>query len=366
MLELAVIGGGPAGLIAAREAASRGVEVAVFEEHPEIGEPERCAGLLSLSGLRRIRVSPFGKHLQNLVRGAVIKSIAGKFYSIDLGMPVAAVVSRRVFDKELARQAEKAGAEIICGTRVKKVLRSGEAFTLQAENRRFNAKWVIDAEGAGASILKSFLGIRTEPSKWIPITQLIVEGHGLDKDFAYIYFKRYLPHFFSYLVPIDEDLGKLGVASRAPNLKKLLDRFLMEEFSSAQILSSSHYVVYTGFPIDSNKLFAGRFVPVGDAAGHVKATTGGGVVMGGCISLNLALAIAEEIRGGCSEKFLRESGRVIAELRKIALLRKLFTNMASPALELLLSLLLSSLGKALLSRSADMDFQVSSLLKLKP
>lgn len=365
MLELAVIGGGPAGLIAAREAARKGVEVAVFEEHHEIGEPERCAGLLSLSGLKKIKISPYGKHLQNLVRGAVIKGITGKIYSIKLRRPVAAVVSRRIFDKELAGQAEKAGAEIICGTRVKKVQRSGDSFTLTAVKGCFSSRWVIDAEGAGASILQGFLGLRTEPSRWVPIVQLIVEGHDLDRNLVYMYFKRYLPHFFSYLVPIDDDLGKLGVASRAPNLKKLLERFLREEFPDVRILSRSHHLVYTGFPIDSVLLYPTRFIPVGDAAGHVKATTGGGVIMGGYISANLASAVAEEIRGGCSERFLRESSKVIAELRKIALLRKLFASMDSPALDLFFSLLFSSPGRAFLSRFADMDFQVSSLLKLK-
>lgn len=363
MLELAVIGGGPAGLIAAREAASEGIRVTVFEEHSEIGEPERCAGLISLSGLKKIKVSPHGKHLQNLVRGAMIKSVAGKVYSIDLRRPVAAVVSRRLFDKELAKQAEKAGAEIICGTRVKKAQKSGGSFMLVTADESFNARWVIDAEGAGASILRTFLGLRTEPDKWVPIIQLIVEGHELDKNFVYIYFKKYLPHFFSYFIPINDDLGKLGIASRTPNLKKLLERFLMEEFPDVHILSKSHYVVYTGFPIDSRTLFAKKFIPVGDAAGHVKATTGGGVVMGGYISSNLSLAVAKEVKGECSKKFLGKSGMVIMELKKIALLRRLFANMASPALDLLFPLLFSSLGKAFLYRFADMDFQVSSLLK---
>ncbi|MCD6312301.1 MAG: FAD-dependent oxidoreductase [Thaumarchaeota archaeon] len=366
MLELVVIGGGPAGLIAAREAAREGVEVTVFEEHHEIGEPERCAGLLSLSGLRKIKVSPYGKHLQNLVRGAVVKGVTGKIYSIDLRRPVAAVVSRRIFDKKLASQAERAGAKIICGARVKRVQRSRNSFNLITVNGCFSSRWVIDAEGAGASILKSFLGLRTEPNKWIPITQLIVEGHELDKNFVYMYFKKYLPHFFSYLIPIDGDLGKLGVASRAPNLKKLLEKFLREEFPDVRILSRSHHLVYTGFPINSVLLYLKRFIPVGDAAGHVKATTGGGVIMGGYISANLASAVAEEIRGGCAEKFLEEAGRVIAELRRIALLRRLFADTSSPVLDILLSLLLSNLGKAFLSRFADMDFQVSSILKLKP
>ncbi len=52
--EAAVVGAGPAGLIAARELAGRGFEVKVFEEHTIIGEPNHCAGILSVNGLKRL------------------------------------------------------------------------------------------------------------------------------------------------------------------------------------------------------------------------------------------------------------------------------------------------------------------------
>ncbi len=360
-----MIGGGPAGLIAAREAAKMGVEVTVFEEHSEIGEPEKCAGLLSLSGLKRIGVPTRGPYLQNLVRGAVIWSVTGRRYLIDSRLPVAAVVDRKLFDQVLAKQAEKAGAKILCGNRVKRVNKCGSIFSLTTTKGNFHSEWVIDAEGAGASILRNFLKAGTNSNKWIPAIQLIVEGHNLDKRFVYIYFKRYLPHFFSYLVPINDDLGKLGVASRIPDLRSRLKKFLVEEFSDVRIISKSSHVLYTGSPVDSHLMFPLRFIPVGDAAGHVKATTGGGVIMGGLISANIALAIAEELKGGFSGKFLARSEDIIRELKRIAIIRNLIKGMNSITLALFLELALSKLIKVYLSRSADMDFQASSILKLK-
>ncbi|MEM3032311.1 MAG: FAD-dependent oxidoreductase, partial [Nitrososphaerota archaeon] len=52
--DVAVVGAGPAGLLAARELARRGVSVLVFEEDRTIGRPERCAGLYSISGLKSL------------------------------------------------------------------------------------------------------------------------------------------------------------------------------------------------------------------------------------------------------------------------------------------------------------------------
>jgi digeranylgeranylglycerophospholipid reductase len=362
MIEITVVGGGPAGLIAAREAARAGAEVVILEEHVEIGEPERCAGLLSLSGLEKLGFSVSGRYLQNIVRGAMIKSSRVGWNVLDAGRPVAAVISRSIFDKEIARQAEQAGAKIICGVRVKAVERDEEVFRITASDDLRRSPWVIDAEGAGAALLRRFLGAGAEPGRWIPIIQLIVENHGFDKRFVYIYLKDYLPDFFAYLIPVDESLGKLGVASKSPGLKKLLRRFLDEEFPGARCLSSSSHVVYAGYPLDSASLFPLRFVPVGDAAGHVKATTGGGVIMGGLIAAKIASAIAMSLKGGLPEKPLAEAREIIKELRRIALLRRLIGGMNSPLLDLLLALATSRIGGSYLSRRGDMDFQASSIL----
>ncbi|RLI20602.1 hypothetical protein DRO47_04730, partial [Candidatus Bathyarchaeota archaeon] len=47
--DVTVIGAGPSGLIAAREVTEKGFDVKVVEEDPEVGVPNHCAGLLSLS-----------------------------------------------------------------------------------------------------------------------------------------------------------------------------------------------------------------------------------------------------------------------------------------------------------------------------
>src|SRR6185503_8828058 len=48
MHDLAIVGGGPGGLYAARQLARAGFGVAVFEEHPSAGDPVHCTGVLAL------------------------------------------------------------------------------------------------------------------------------------------------------------------------------------------------------------------------------------------------------------------------------------------------------------------------------
>jgi flavin-dependent dehydrogenase len=49
MPDLAIVGGGPAGLLTARRCAEAGLEVVVLEEHAEIGAPTHCTGIVSLA-----------------------------------------------------------------------------------------------------------------------------------------------------------------------------------------------------------------------------------------------------------------------------------------------------------------------------
>ncbi|MCS7132266.1 MAG: NAD(P)/FAD-dependent oxidoreductase [Aigarchaeota archaeon] len=361
MIEIAVIGGGPAGLLAAREAARKGVEVTVFERDLEIGEPERCAGLLSLSGLKRLSVGGLKKYLQNEVKGAVFHAESGREYFLDAKRTVAVIVSRKLFDQKLAEDCEGAGVRIFTGVRVKKVSKSG-IFEIYTTTGVFHAPWVIDAEGAGSALLRKIVGKAPEPNGWIPITQFTVRGHGLPKDYVHLYFTSQFPDFFAYFIPIDEEHGRVGAASRIAWLSRKLESFLRREFPNAKILKKTSHVIYVGAPL-RDLCLSHRFVPVGDAAGHVKATTGGGVVMGGLISMNLASAMAEHLRGGDPKPYLARARKMVGELIEISCLRNLLYRVPQGLREFLLKVTTSNPMAAYLARFGDMDFQSSTFLR---
>ena len=60
--DVVVAGGSVAGLLCAREIAAKGSSVLVIEEDYEIGTPEHCGGLVSISGLADLGVIPFRKN----------------------------------------------------------------------------------------------------------------------------------------------------------------------------------------------------------------------------------------------------------------------------------------------------------------
>ncbi len=75
--DVVVAGGSVAGLLCAREIASGGFSVLVIEEDYEIGTPEHCGGLVSMTGLEELGVIPFRKTFDHMIESAEIKAPNG-------------------------------------------------------------------------------------------------------------------------------------------------------------------------------------------------------------------------------------------------------------------------------------------------
>ena len=120
--DVVVVGAGPSGSFSALTAAKMGAKVIVCEEHKEVGLPSHCAGHISIRGLKHLGLRLPNKIIENEINGAVFYSPSGREFKVKLSYPVTYVVNRTMFDKHLAQLAEKAGAEILHGTRVESLL----------------------------------------------------------------------------------------------------------------------------------------------------------------------------------------------------------------------------------------------------
>ena len=111
LYDVIVGGGSVSGLLAAREMSSRGLKVLVLEEDHEIGTPEHCGGVVSQKALESLGIIPRLKTVDNEIKNAVIRSPNSSF-DINAENQKVIVIDRRSFDKEIALQAQKGGAEI--------------------------------------------------------------------------------------------------------------------------------------------------------------------------------------------------------------------------------------------------------------
>lgn len=355
-----MIGGGAVGLIASRESAKLGLEVEVFEEDSTIGRPESCAGLYSLQGLRRIGIEISDEYLQNVVRGAIIHSPSGCSLEIGRDVPVAAVLSRERLDRSLAEEAMEHGVKINVNSRVSSVEKTGGEIRLRLRNDEIvTASMLIDAEGHEGIIARSLYPSYSAKG-WIPVMQMLVTGHGYEPNYVYIWFKNYLRDFFGYLVPIDEKLGKIGIASyRDTSLKA--KKFLEEVAPNARIIGYSTSRIYEGLPVEVG--LEGNAVLVGNVAGQVKSTTGGGVIVGGICAHYAAQHSYNLLRKNMEGTYRRKVGPIYRELRWIYRIKNWLKSLSDEKIDNLFRHVQETGFDRKVSRIGDMDFQASSILK---
>ena len=271
MFDVHVAGSGPGGAVCARECARFGLTVLVSEEHARVGLPVQCSGLVSKEGLDGMGVD-YRKVALNEVTGANIYAPSGDCLHVGTSEVRAVVVDRAGLDQMLAEQAEREGARVETGKKVTRATVRGRV--------------VVGADGYASTIAKDygFPPIR----EFAVCAQADFEGVRLeDKRTIDVYLsnERY-PGFFAWMIPTGSDTAHVGLGvfyeagGRMPPVKEHFARLLREErisslLDGAKEISRLAGIIPLGVRAETVR---GNALLVGDAAGHAKATTGGGIV----------------------------------------------------------------------------------------
>ncbi|MDP2899855.1 MAG: NAD(P)/FAD-dependent oxidoreductase [Candidatus Bathyarchaeota archaeon] len=291
-----VIGAGPSGLLAAKEIASKGFSVKILEEHARVGVPSHCAGLISVEGLKRIGVEATGEFVQNEVYGGRIYSPDGQCIEIRDRRPRAHVVDRAALDQRLADKALDAGAELVLGRRAERLtLADGSVIGASGAGWSEEARIVVDAEGPSRRLAaeaglagsrrKPLLGVNAEVACEIDTTMVEV-WFGAET----------APGFYAWVIPTSERLVRVGLAAREGDPTALLDGFIGRRFGSASHSPPRAGQVLVDGPVERTS--SSGILLVGDAAGHVKPTTGGGVVLGGLCAIEAGKVTTHALEAG--------------------------------------------------------------------
>ncbi|MHA2425377.1 MAG: geranylgeranyl reductase family protein [Candidatus Thorarchaeota archaeon] len=374
-----IVGAGPAGLIAAHRIAGNGHEVLVIEEHKEIGKPDHCAGLLSSTGLRRLGLIPPKHIIQNNVVGARIHSPSGHSLLIERGEREAFVVNRMLFDQWLAERAIKKGAEVKTEEKVTRVSRgaSGEyqIRTSKIVKDDYVSRAVISGEGSRCQI-SGQAGLPQVPRKnKYPAYQYEVSGVDIESNLVEMFYGRRISKgFFAWIIPLGDGKARVGMASRDRPKQRLQaamkhHSIMKERLRGASIERGFGGIVLVGMPI--KKTVEGGFLAVGDAAGIVKATTGGGVVVGGTaaeVAGKLVSSALTEQDGALTLMRYEKSWRslLLKDLRTMFLAQRAITSLSDRGLDELIKGANDMSLVDIVKREGDMDMQgkvITSLLK---
>src|SRR4051794_2956923 len=115
-VDVLIVGGGPGGLFMAARLARRGVRTLVCEEHPRVGDPVHCTGVLSAESFATFDLPDVATI--NQLTSVRLLSPGGIPVDYTTATPLATVIDRPAFDRALADRAIAAGAEVRVSARV--------------------------------------------------------------------------------------------------------------------------------------------------------------------------------------------------------------------------------------------------------
>lgn len=283
--DVAIVGGGPIGSYIANKVAKKGYKVVLLEEHKSIGEPLKCAGLITPRVFNFLDFSET-KVTQNIIYGAHIHSPSGNLITIGGDKRHALVINRSKFDEEISNNAKNSGAEILLESKTLSCNKCNNTIRLNIKHRgkkkQLNSSILIGADGAYSMIRKTFNF--PQPIEFLQGIGAEVVNINLDPKFVEIYLgKNIAPGFFAWAIPINKDgtKARIGLCVNR-NLKNTLMQYFTHLLKLHQLknIKISKYISGS-IPLGPlKKTVNSNIMLVGDAAAQVKPTSGGGIYPG--------------------------------------------------------------------------------------
>jgi digeranylgeranylglycerophospholipid reductase len=272
-----VVGAGPVGSFLAKSLSIEGWSVGLFEGKKEVGEGVICSGIIGRDA--------YGKF--NLPEEAIVRKISSlKVFSPSLveleylrEEPFAYIVERKKFDKELVKEASIEGVDISLESRVVDIQKARDRISIKycRNDREFkkSARCIVIASGTNFSLHRK-IGLSVPGSVLWGNRVEVKGGNGKGSVEVYILNEPDLSSF-GWIIPMNgcTRIGSLSSKSSQESLKSLIyksnGRFNVnfDKLEKAPIACGN-----------SEKITGERVLAVGEAAGQVKTTTGGGIYYG--------------------------------------------------------------------------------------
>jgi geranylgeranyl reductase family protein len=270
-----IVGGGPGGLFMAARLAERGVRTLVCEEHNRVGDPVHCTGVLAADSFARFDL-PDTATLNQLTSVRFV-SPGGIPVDYTTAAPLATVIDRPVFDRALADRAIAAGAEVRAGARVSTLDVDAAGVSAIVGGSLVRARLAVLACGANYAFQRRFgFGL---PRTYLHTAQRELPCRRL-ADVELHFGQLAAPGGFAWAVPVVRPDGphvRVGVMASRDVLgcyARMLERVAGRCGVTRLDLPPRQKILPLGA---IGRTYGDRMLAIGDAAGLVKPTTGGGI-----------------------------------------------------------------------------------------
>jgi len=284
--DIMIVGGGPAGLSAAKRAAQLGCKVALFEKSKEIGYPIHTSGGSWIDELEKLGVPT--KFIHPIKRGEFVTNKSKAIFKYRTSP--SCILDVRGYYQYLAEQASLTGTEIFVNATVVDPIVSDDfvrGVSVNINGKRYNiySKIVIDASGFNAIIARKVGLLDKFKVYGIGAEYELVAPSWDQEKVCFIFSNKIAPAGYGWIFPRGNSRVRVGIAIIHPISKaspvKCLDAFLSSDNKIAKHLKPySKIEFHQGFiPNDGvlPKAVYNGLIVVGDAAGQISAIVGEGI-----------------------------------------------------------------------------------------
>lgn len=328
IFDVAVIGGGPSGAIAAEALASSGYSVLLVDPDNRI---KPCGGAIPSRALKDFSISE--DMLVSTANAARVISPSGKSVEMRIGdIGFVGMVDRATFDPYLRERAADAGATRLTGKLSHMEENADGVLVLSvdptkcgssAETVTYSARYVIGADGANSAVRRLMFPKSKKPPYVFAYHEIIespkdASSAGFRADRCdVVYDGRISPDFYGWVFPHgDHTSVGTGSAVKGHNL-----RSATAELRKASMLEGQRVIRREGAPLplkpmrrwDNGK----NVLLIGDAAGTVAPSSGEGIYYAMLCGQLSADAVASCLATGRSSDlkqvrrhFMKDHGRI--------------------------------------------------------
>ena len=363
--DVCVVGASIAGNYLTYLLSKSNIKIVVIEEHQDIGLPFQCAGIISQKLDQLIKLPE--EIVVNRVKTAKIFNPLGNSIKLS-GNEHPYVIDRIALDRLFYGKNKNAtNVTYYLGERFKSFkycIENGQKCVLiDTSKRLIKAKMLIGCDGPLTSVGKH-LKVK---NKVLYATQIRIKGNFHEKE-AVLYFHPLWKQLFGWIVPEGNNIYRIGIAS-SKNVKECFLIYLKKlGIDINNKIDQQGGIIPYGI---MNKSAFNNVLLLGDAAGQVKATTGGGIVMlltaakyaSNCVRLSIR-------QNNFSKRFIKKHYekpclKVIGkELKLHYVIRLILERLSNKDFETFFKIIKENKIEQLISLYGDMDFPKDLIFKL--
>lgn len=290
-----VVGASCVGGMTAKAIARKGASVALLEEHSKPGKFNKCTALVSATGLKSIGVN-FKPTVVSEIHGAVLHSPRFSF-TVHRKEPVAYALDRQAFDETCVSEAVDAGAELHLNSGARNIAKHKGGWKVETPSGAFTSKVLVGCDGLTSFVARScgFPAFKRFVSAW----EAEFDFPQDPQDKVHVWMDQNVAkNFFAWSVPVNPHCARVGLATTIPPTLNEGKAILLKKMGLSEKQKSGREFNYSIPLFPRSATQSESALVVGDAAGQVKSTTGGGIVFGGLCGVKAAESVKQFLDGG--------------------------------------------------------------------